>query len=83
MFGNSEPISEQFFKEPQSQDAARNNNKENTIKTPRIVCFGQSLSLILIFAVIGMTSSLSLAKTNRYMNALVDMTQSQPSSMFF
>jgi hemoglobin len=29
------------------------------------VCFGQSLSLILIFAVIGMTSSLSLAKTNR------------------
>jgi hypothetical protein len=82
MFGNSEPISEQFFKEPQSQDAARNNNKENTMKTPRIVRLGQSLSLILIFAVIG-ASSLSLAKTNRYMNALVDMTQSQPSSMFF
>ena len=52
------------------------------MKTPRIVRLGQSLSLILIFAVIG-ASSLSLAKTNRYMNALVDMTQSQPSSMFF
>lgn len=35
------------------------------MKTPRIVRFGQSFLLILIFAVIGMTSSLSLAETDR------------------
>ena len=38
------------------------------MKTPRIVRFGQSFLLILIFAVIGMTSSLSLAETDRSLN---------------
>ncbi len=35
------------------------------MKTRRIVRFGRSLSLILFFALIGTTSSLSLAETNR------------------
>ena len=35
------------------------------MKTRRMVRFGRSLSLILFFTLIGTTSSLSLAETNR------------------
>ncbi|MDH5575717.1 MAG: group 1 truncated hemoglobin [Nitrospirota bacterium] len=35
------------------------------MKTSRIICFGKAFSAILIFAVIGATSSLSFAETDR------------------
>jgi len=50
------------------QQTARGSAKERNMKTRRIINFCKAFSLILFFSVIGVTSSLSLAETNRSMH---------------